>query len=359
MSTADARSRSRLTSVQYPPTPLPPARSRRGLRHILATAATLLLTLPPAVADTPPDVTGAHDHERIPRYEGAWILGYETKAFDRFALPTGPAVRRDNRWQGESEEVLEGARTRLLYVAPQARSTLEVFRNYQTALAERGFETLFTCSGRDCGSNHNIARNILWTRDRQLANAGDKTRYAFTGVHDDHYLAARSADGTTWVGLYVARNDFKTIADTHLRPIILLEVVDIAAMEQRMIDAAEMAERISQTGRVALDNIYFDFGKATLKAESGPALAEMAKLLADHPGVSVYVVGHTDSVGSYEANMALSQARAGAVVDALVTRHGVSRDRVVPAGVGPLAPLASNESETGRSQNRRVELVQR
>ncbi len=330
----------------------------RAMRYALALIALLVLTTPVATL-AQSDVAGASDHELIPRYEDAWILGHETKAFDRFALPTGPAVRRDGQWQGETEQVVEGARTRLLYVAPQERSTLEVFRNYQTALAERGFETLFACSGRECGSNSNIARNILWTRDRQLANAGDKTRYAFTGMHDDHYLAARNADGTTWVGLYIARNNFTAIADTHLRPIILLEVVDIAAMEQRMIDAAAMAESISQTGKVALDNIYFDFGRATLTPESAPALTEMARLLSDHPAVSVYVVGHTDNVGSYEANMELSRARAAAVVDALVSRHGVQRTRIVPAGVGPLAPIASNDTEEGRSKNRRVELVQR
>lgn len=334
-----------------------PSPVSRAMPRAITLAALLVFATPMSMAQS--DVAGARDHERIPRYEGAWILGHETKIFDRFALPTGPAVRRDDQWRGETEEVLEGARTRLLYVAPQERSTLEVFRNYQAALAERGFETLYACSGRECGNNNSIARNILWTLDRRLANAGDKTRYAFNGMRDDHYLAARSADGTTWVGLYIAQNNFKHFKDTYLRPIILVEVVDIAAMEQRMIDAAAMAESISQTGKVALDNIYFDFGKATLKPESDPALAEMAELLADNPGVSVYVVGHTDNIGGYEANMELSRARAAAVVDALAARHGVQRARVVPAGVGPLAPLASNDTEEGRSRNRRVELVQR
>ncbi len=339
-------------------TGLRPSRVSRARRGAIALAALLVLARPlSAMAQS--DVADARDHEQIPRYEGSWILGHETKRFDRFALPTGPAVRRNGQWQGETEQVLEGSRTRLLYVAPQERSTLEVFRNYQTALEERGFETLYACSGRECGSNNSIARNILWTLDRRLSNAGDKTRSAFTGMHDDHYLAVRNAAGTTWVGLYIARNNFKHFADTYLRSIILVEVVDVGAMEQRMIDATIMAKSISETGKVILDNIYFDFGKATLKPESDPALAEMAKLLVNDPNVSVYVVGHTDNVGSHEANMTLSRARAAAVVDALVSRHGVQRARIVPAGVGPLAPLASNETEDGRSKNRRVELVQR
>lgn len=323
---------------------------------LLSLAAVAMLSLP-ALAQS--DVEGAADHPKVPRYEGSWLLGYDTEAFARFDLPTGPAVRRDGGWAGETAEALEGASTRLLYVAPQERSTLEVFRNYEGALTERGFSILFSCSGRACGNNEAMARNILWTRDRQLATAGDLTRYALQGMHDDHYLAARSEDGTTWLALYVARNDFRRFAETHDRPIVLIDVIDTGEMETRMIDAAAMARSIWETGRVALDNIYFDFNEATLRPESSDALTEMAKLLAENPDVDVYIVGHTDSVGGYEFNLDLSRRRAQAVVDALVSQHGVSANRVVPAGVGPLAPLASNATAEGQAQNRRVELVKR
>lgn len=323
---------------------------------LLSLAAVAALSLPSLARS---DVEGAVDHPQIPRYEGSWILGYDTEAFVRFDLPTGPAVRRDGGWAGETAETLEGASTRLLYVAPQERSTLEVFRNYEMALTERGFSILFSCSGRACGNNEAMARNILWTRDRQLASAGDLTRYALQGMHDDHYLAARSEDGATWLALYVARNDFRRFTETYDRPIVLIDVIDTGEMENRMIDAAAMARSISETGRVALDNIYFDFNEATLRPESAEALTEMARLLAENPDVDVYIVGHTDSVGGYEFNLDLSRRRAQAVVDALVGQHGVAANRVVPAGVGPLAPLASNATAEGQAQNRRVELVQR
>lgn len=251
------------------------------------------------------------------------------------------------------------AQTRLLYVAPEERSTLEIFRNYENALSERGFEILFKCSDRDCGNNNAMGRNILWTNDRRLATAGDMTSYALTGMHEDHYLAARNADSTTWLALYIARNDFKRWPETYGHPMILIDVIDTGEMESRMIDAAAMAKSISETGRIALDNIYFHFNKATLTSESEPALVEMAKLLAENPDISVYVVGHTDSVGGYEFNLDLSRRRAQSVVDALVNRHGVDANRIVPAGVGPLAPVASNATEKGQAQNRRVELVQR
>ena len=71
----------------------------------------------------------------------------------------------------------------------------------------------------------------------------------------------------------------------------------------------------------------------------------------------MFVVGHTDNVASLELNTKLSQARADAVVQALVTKHGIAPGRLTGRGVGPLAPVASNDAEDGRARNRRVELV--
>ena len=71
------------------------------------------------------------------------------------------------------------------------------------------------------------------------------------------------------------------------------------------------------------------------------------------------MVGHTDNQGGLDYNMDLSRRRAGAVVAALTEQHGIAADRLRPAGVGPLAPAATNDTEEGRSLNRRVELVKR
>jgi len=88
-------------------------------------------------------------------------------------------------------------------------------------------------------------------------------------------------------------------------------------------------------------------------------LAEIAKLLANNPTLNLHVVGHTDSTGAFDHNMTLSKARADAVMNALVSAHGVAASRLQASGVGPLAPVASNDTEDGRAKNRRVELVRR
>jgi OOP family OmpA-OmpF porin len=137
-----------------------------------------------------------------------------------------------------------------------------------------------------------------------------------------------------------------------------LTIVEKAAMAQQVAaDAAGMAREIGDTGRVAVYGIFFDFNKADLKPESKPTLAEIAKLLAQDPLLTLYVVGHTDNVGEIGFNMTLSQARAEAVVQALVSEYRIDVGRLKPHGVGPLSPVASNQTEEGRAKNRRVELV--
>ncbi len=140
--------------------------------------------------------------------------------------------------------------------------------------------------------------------------------------------------------------------------VIWLRVVEKQAMAQYIAaDAAAMGNDLKATGHIALYGIYFDTNKSEVKPESKPALDEIAKLLKQDPGLRLKVVGHTDGTGSLDANMKLSQARGEAVVQALVTQHGIAPSRLKGYGVGPLAPVATNDTEDGRAKNRRVELV--
>jgi outer membrane protein OmpA-like peptidoglycan-associated protein len=86
-------------------------------------------------------------------------------------------------------------------------------------------------------------------------------------------------------------------------------------------------------------------------------LDEVVKALKQDPKLKVFVVGHTDNVGAVAANLDLSKRRAAAVVQVLTTKYAVAVERLQAFGNGPYAPIASNDSEAGRTQNRRVELV--
>jgi outer membrane protein OmpA-like peptidoglycan-associated protein len=117
-----------------------------------------------------------------------------------------------------------------------------------------------------------------------------------------------------------------------------------------------MASGLGAAGRVALYGLTFDTAKSDLKPESEPTLVEMAKLLNENAAWKVFVVGHTDTVGDAASNLKLSQARAQAVITALAAK-GIPAARLTAFGAGPYSPVASNKTEEGRAQNRRVELV--
>jgi OmpA-OmpF porin, OOP family len=119
---------------------------------------------------------------------------------------------------------------------------------------------------------------------------------------------------------------------------------------------AGIGAALDAQGRVDLYGLYFDFGRATLRAESAAVLDEVQAWYRAHPRERLRIEGHTDAVGSERANDALSLDRAQAVADALVTR-GLPRAQLEAVGHGARHPVASNTTDTGRARNRRVSVV--
>jgi outer membrane protein OmpA-like peptidoglycan-associated protein len=139
-----------------------------------------------------------------------------------------------------------------------------------------------------------------------------------------------------------------------------LSIVEEAAMEQKVeFTAAELARLLNEKGSVALHNILFDTGKASLKPESTAALSTVGEMLKAEPDFRLEIQGHTDNVGIASSNLKLSQDRAAAVKGYLVQTFGIAGDRVATTGFGDTRPVADNTTEAGRAQNRRVELVKK
>lgn len=128
------------------------------------------------------------------------------------------------------------------------------------------------------------------------------------------------------------------------------------AMEQS-VSVSEMRDHFDQYGVVSLE-VHFDTGKASIRADSSTLLDRAAALLRDAGAVKVEVADHTDDVGNADANLKLSQQRADSVRAALVARD-VAGERLSARGYGAAQPVSSNNSEQGRANNRRVELVKR
>jgi OmpA-OmpF porin, OOP family len=266
---------------------------------------------------------------------------------------------------------LEGRATRILYVAPQERSPLEIVRNYELELKKNGFETLFTCAGPQCGLQEGwLAEFYLYPLGKRLSQTppagsgrppGQVSENALASPVGQRYLAAKRSrpEGDVYVSVYVATNRATYHKETQDHPVIVLDVVDAVPIETGMvtIDAAAMAKDLSTTGHVALYGIHFDTDKADPKSESQPTLQEIAKLLKQDASLKLYIVGHTDNVGLFDYNVGLSERRAAAVVKELTAKHGIAAARLKPAGVGMLSPVAPNDGDEGRAKNRRVELM--
>lgn len=116
-------------------------------------------------------------------------------------------------------------------------------------------------------------------------------------------------------------------------------------------------ERIGEGIAVTFESgLLFDFNSATVKPTAAQNLTNLANSLKEYPNTDVVIVGHTDSVGTYQYNQDLSERRARAAANYLISR-GVPASRIRASGLGETEPIASNDTEQGRAQNRRVEVA--
>ena len=283
------------------------------------------------------DVAGARDYPGIGRFGGSVITGYQTKDFDAVKLQAAPF--KDG--QPTDARTVEGRVTRIAYRTGPGPSILEVSRNFENQLSKAGFEPLLACNADDCGG-------IPFSEKIDVLPIPQMWVDGF----DFRYVAGHKRDGNTDIyGTVVTSKNNDAIT-------VQLVIAVVGAMDNKMVDAAAMAKGLGDKGHIALYGIYFDTDKATIKPESAPTLAEMAKLMNGQPALNVYIVGHTDNQGSYDHNMTLSRQRADAVAAALATGYRIARGRMKTAGLGFLSPVGSNSSEQGRALNRRVELVE-
>lgn len=129
-----------------------------------------------------------------------------------------------------------------------------------------------------------------------------------------------------------------------------------AAELEQSIEGAEI-ERVGEGIHVTFDSgLMFDFDSDALRSASRTNLGNLARSLQDNPDSDVLIVGHTDSVGRADYNEGLSERRAGSAAQYLVSQ-GVDRSRVRAVGRGETEPVASNDTDAGRQENRRVEVA--
>src|SRR5690606_38497047 len=132
------------------------------------------------------------------------------------------------------------------------------------------------------------------------------------------------------------------------------------AADQAMALSAELenvkAEQTDRGTLLTLQDILFEFGKSELKDGAERTMQKLAEFINKNPKVNLVIEGFTDSVGSETFNLKLSEERANAVRDAML-ENGVEAGRMSTKGMGEQFPVASNDTDAGRSKNRRVEIL--
>ena len=255
------------------------------------------------------DADGSKDHPMVSRFPGYYITDYDAQDFSAydFELASGQKHVEGRYWQIDYE-LKEGAKK---------GGPVEIARNYLNLFTQRGGAKLL---------------------DEVDAGGGKLT-------------ASMPAGGKTiWLEVRVSNSG----------EMYTLTIVEEAGMAQQVeFTSTELAKILNEKGSVALHGILFDTGKATIRDESKGELQAVGDLLKQQPALRLEIQGHTDNVGTAAANKTLSEARAAAVKQYLVSNFSVAGDRLTPAGFGDTKPVGDNKTEAGRAQNRRVELVKK
>ena len=277
----------------------------------------------------------ALDHPMLSRYPGAHLDRQKKIDTETFTIPV----------PGQKALTLQGDLSQHAYDIKQV-STLKVFENYQNALKKAGFSQVVQCKSNECGGEEALQKiGDAVSIHNDVYNYYRKSYYTvskLTAGGQDHYVAL-------FIGGYES--------SVRVQQVIL----STKAVQTDLVkaDASELKRQLDTSGKALIYGIYFDTGKADIKAESNAALSEIASLLKQNAQLKLYVVGHTDDTGNSQANQQLSEQRAQAVVTALTAQHQINASRLEAHGVGPFAPASNNTSAAGKQLNRRVELVQK
>lgn len=321
-------------------------------------AALVLLTLGVhAVAEVPIDLPGSADHPLISRFPNTAIVSFRASQFEKSFVVSAPM---DTSVKPAKHNILpfSGHTTSITYrAATHADSVNVIADNYLAALKTSGFQTIFSCrNDNECGAR--FAPTYYW-----YYNTRRQGQHKYLDAPNLH--GARSSyvyySGSVQTGSDPTYIEILIAGDTagKQRPIIVVDIYESsnARRDEISINIDKINRDIDQRGRVVLEGLYFDTNSAKLKAESNPSLKTVAEYLFNHPTQYFYVVGHTDNDGSFEHNIELSKSRAASVIKQLQANFLIDPTRLLAIGVGPTNPLHSNQTDSGREGNRRVELV--
>ena len=245
-------------------------------------------------------------------------------------------------------------------IAASGLTSLQILDPLKQQLADVGFEVVFECETEACGGFDFRFETDVMPEPVMHVDLGDF-----------RFLAAKRTAGNQpeYISLLVSRSqsagyiqlmrvgepsETSELVTSTKNPALTTggETIEIAATQNLPLDRA-----LEETGHFILEDLLFETGSSNLGAGSFASLSTLATYLQNNPTRTVAVVGHTDAVGTLAANIALSKMRASSVMERLVSELGVDTAQISAEGNGFLSPRSSNQTDEGRAQNRRVEVI--
>ena len=254
------------------------------------------------------DLEGTKDHPMFPNRMTNYFIFESKNNFD--------AVDFNLAAEGAKIISKEGTKTQIRYdfyseTGKSKPSVLQILRNYEAAAKKIGGETVFL-------------------------NAGEAIAV--------FKIMKKTAE--VWVKVEAGGNDNNDFYE--------LTILEIEAMKQEII-SNDILTALNTDGRIAL-YINFETGRSDIKSESQKIIDQIVEMLKSNPTLKISIEGHTDNVGALQSNQTLSENRAKAVMNAIVSK-GIDKSRLLSKGWGQTKPIGDNNTEDGKVKNRRVEIV--
>jgi len=245
-------------------------------------------------------------------------------------------------------------------ISASGLTSLQILDPLKSQLTEAGFDIVFECETLACGGFDFRFETEIMPEPVMHVDLGDFRFLAAKRITDAQpeyvsLLVSRSQNAGYVQLMRVGGASETTELVTSTKNPALTNMAEPNAPVA--LQKLPLERALEERGHFILDDLQFETGSSNLGEGDFASLTTLADYLAANPTRTVALVGHTDAEGSLNSNIALSKKRASSVMQRLVSEFGVDKAQIRAEGNGFLSPRASNLTEDGRAQNRRVEVI--
>ena len=307
-----------------------------------------------AFGQTSSDIKGSKDYPTISRFKGSKIIFYKETKWGSYKLP----VSKKGKINWGKPMGLEGKVTRIQYAVSLDNNPEFVMQNYKAGFKRSGYDIMIAIANEELGYT---GRPHTWHGKYYVGggyyNGLNNGKFGlgpqFPIWQKNHsFIAVRGREAKRDIYAIV----YTVVAGKYV--LITQDVIEVKAVQTGLVSVDNMSSDITKKGHIAIYGIHFGSGSSVLKVSSGKSLKTVSNYINGNKNKKFYIVGHTDNVGSFDSNMKLSRERAESVVVELIKKYKVDGGQLKSYGVSSLVPVYSNRTSEGRTENRRVEVVE-